>query len=89
MLFMLQLRVLLWLDFLFLKGNAVHLFGIKCVIVCFQCTIHSAPRLLLLAKVCLSFCGGLSGPGAQISTTDRTRINFCKLFSSVLLLLRQ
>ena len=73
MLFMLQLRVLLWLDFLFLKGNAVHLFGIKCVIVCFQCTIQSAPRLLLLAKVCLSFCGGLSGPGVQISTTDRTR----------------
>ena len=61
---------------LILKGNAIHLFENKCVIVCFQCTIHSAPRLLLLAKICLSFGGGLSGPGAQFSTTDRTRINF-------------
>ena len=76
MLVMLQLGDLLLLDFLFLKGNAVHVFGNKCVIVCFQCTIHSAPRLLLLAKICLSFGGGLSGPGAQISTTDRTRIDF-------------
>ena len=49
-LFMLQLRDLLLLDFLFLKGNAVDLFGNKCVIVCFQCTVHSAPRLLLLTK---------------------------------------
>ena len=89
MLVMLQLGDLLLLDFLILKGNAVHLFGNKCVIVCFQCTIHSAPRLLLLTKVCLSFCGGLSGPGAQTSTADRTRINFCKLYSPVLLQLRQ
>ena len=89
MLVMLQLRDLLLVDFLILKGNALHLFENKCVIVCFQCTIHSAPRLLLLAKICLGFGGGLSGLGAQISTTDRTRINFCKLFSSVLLLLRQ
>ena len=61
MLVMLQLGDLLLLDFLILKGNAIHLFENKCVIVCFQCTIHSAPRLLLLAKICLDFGERLSG----------------------------
>ena len=34
----------------FKKGNAVDIFGNKCVIVCFQRTVHSAPGLLLLTK---------------------------------------
>ena len=45
---------------LILKGNALHLFENKCIIVGFQCTIHSAPRLLLLAKICLDFGERLS-----------------------------
>ena len=70
---------------LILKGNALHLFENKCVIVCFQCTIHSAQRLLLLTKVCLSSvedCLVQAHKPLQRTVRGLIFVNYFLLFSS-------